>query len=116
MNVKKAVAVALLLAWLVLSRPLPTTSQSGIVVTGADSVLSTPFSYSPNLVDIGPRIIIEYANSTVLRIQTDLPSALEARVSTVKDRIIVEYADSVRSMRLVAQCRIYLPLVVHDYL
>jgi len=110
MDVKKVAVVVLLLAWLVLSRPLPTTSQSGVVVTGADSVLSTPFSDSPNL-NIGPRIIIEYANSTVSRILTDLPWEPKARA-----RIIVEYADSVRSMRLVDPCpRIYLPLVMHDY-
>jgi len=63
MNVKKAAAVALLLVWLVLSRSLPTISQSGIVVTGADSVLSTSFSYSADLT-VGPRIIVEYADST----------------------------------------------------
>jgi len=70
MNSKKAAAVALLLVCFALYFPFPAISQSGIIVTGADSVLNTSFTYSSDLVDttlsIGPRVIAEYAKGVQL--------------------------------------------------
>jgi len=106
MNSKKAAIIALLLACLALSFPVPTTSQSGIVVTGADSTLTTSFTYSSGLVDttqsIGPRVIAEYANSAIRHALTNIPAALQTLVDAVSDRVIVEYANSTLPLGLVS--------------
>ena len=98
MNTKKAAAIALLLVCFVLSLPLPTTSQSGIIVTDADSVLNTPFTYSSDLVDttlsIGPRVIVEYTKSAVRHAFSEMPIALQTLVNAVPERVVVEYASS----------------------
>jgi len=98
MNGKKAAAAALLLVCFALSFPFPTASQSGIIVTGAESVLNTSFTYSSDLVDttlsIGPRVIAEYAKSALRHVFSEMPTTLQTLVNAVSARVVVEYASS----------------------
>lgn len=98
MNSKKAAAVALLLVCFALSFPFPAISQSDIIVTGADSVLNTSFTYSSDLVDttlsIGPRVIAEYAKSAVRHTFSEMPTVLQTLVNAVPARVVVGYANS----------------------
>jgi len=103
MDIKKA--AALLLVLLALSSSLPVASQSGIVVSGADTVLDTSFTYSQDLVDTtssaGPRVIVEYSDSTAPHHLIEIPAALQALADTVPARVIVEYADSTAPHHLI---------------
>ena len=103
MDIKKAAAFLLVL--LALFSSLPVASQSGIIVTGADSVLDTSFTYSQDLVDTtsstGPRVVIEYSDSTAPYNLIEIPAALQALVDTVPAMIIVEYANSTAPHNLI---------------
>jgi len=96
MDIRKA--AALLLVLLALFSSLPVASQSGIIVTGADSVQDTSFTYSQDLVDTtssaGPRVVVEYSDSTGPYNLAEMPTALQALVYTVPTMVIVEYANS----------------------
>jgi len=96
MDIRKA--AALLLVLLALFSSLPVASQSGIIVTGADSVQDTSFTYSQDLVDTtssaGPRVVVEYSDSTGPYNLAEMPTALQALVYTVPAMVIVEYANS----------------------
>ena len=98
MKGKKAAAIALLLVWLALSFPLPTTSQSGIVVTGADSVQDTSTVHSPGLASstqsVAPRVAVEYAHSTAPQALAEPPTTLQSFLNSVAERVVAEYASS----------------------
>jgi hypothetical protein len=102
---RKAAIVTLLLIGLLLSSPLPTTSQSGIVVDGADSVQNTATVYSSGLANaiesVDPRVAVEYSHSTEPRDLTDIPTTLWALVDAVTPRVVVEYANSTQPHRLI---------------
>ncbi len=98
MKGKKAAAIALLLVWLALSFPLPTTSQSGIVVTGADSVQDTSTVHSPGLASstqsVAPRVAVEYAHSTAPQALAEPPTTLRDLINSITERVVAEYANS----------------------
>ena len=103
---KRAILIGFLLAGLVLAFPLSTSSQSGIIVTGADSVVNTSSIYSSDLVSttlsIGPRVAVEYAGSTGPHLLSNIPTELQGRVDSVSDRVAVEYAHSTAPHALIA--------------
>ena len=101
MGGKKPTVVILLLVGLALSFPLSTATQSGITVTGADSVLNTSSTYSSDLVtttlSIGPRVAVEYAHSTDPHTPSGIPAGLQDRIAPVPARVAAEYANSTDS-------------------
>jgi hypothetical protein len=96
MRVKIAVTSLLLL--LAFSIPWPVAGQSGIVVNGADSLLTLPTTYSQGLADaassVTPRVVFQYANSDAHCDLLGIPTALQSLVNAVAPRVIVEYSNS----------------------
>ncbi|MBN1657497.1 MAG: fibronectin type III domain-containing protein [Anaerolineae bacterium] len=102
MNAKKAIVPLLVL--LALSFAAPSASQSGIIVTGADSILNESSTYSQELVDVtssaGPRIVFQYSNSNSHVDLEEVPGVLGGLLELVTPRNVVQYANSVYSSRL----------------
>jgi hypothetical protein len=98
MKRKKAIAIVSLVVGLALLVPVSTTSQSGIIVDGADSVQDTSTVYSPGLVSstqsVAPRVAVEYAHSTAPQALAEPPTTLQSFLDSITERVVAEYANS----------------------
>jgi PKD repeat protein len=99
MRTRKTIVI-LLLFLTTLSLPRFVASQSGIVVTGADSVWSMSTTHSQDLVNAAstamPRVVAQYANSTRHYDLNDVPASLRSLIEVVTSRLVIDHANSTR--------------------
>jgi hypothetical protein len=98
MSGSKAAAIGLLLIGLLLCSPRPATSQSGIIVDGADSVRNASATHAPDLTSaigsVGSRVVSETSRSSWRRDLADVATTLHALFEAITSGVIVEGADS----------------------
>lgn len=105
MNIRKIIPL-LALAALVFLVALPAHSQTGIIVNNADTVREEGVSLDAGLgsatSSVGPRIILQYANTKREERIAAPPADLRSLFSQVPARIILQYANTVRQAGLAA--------------
>lgn len=94
------------LAALLLVVALPAHSQTGIIVNNADGLRQEGVTLDTGLVavttSVGPRIVLQYANTARQDRIIAPPAALQTLFSQVSPRIVVQYANTLRQERTVA--------------
>lgn len=100
MNARKSIPLLLALVILLLIVVLPAHSQTGIIVNNADTVRQQSVSLYPGPRDVGPRIVLQYANTLRQERIIAPPPPLQALFSQVSPRIVVQYANSLRQERI----------------
>jgi len=100
MSTRKAIFGGIILL-LLLAFTIPTASQQGdnITVNGADEIITTSVSISQDLEDslanVGPRVVLQYANH-LRRIELPaVPNALQTLLDQLSARVVVEYANAI---------------------
>lgn len=105
MNTRKAVPL-LAVAALVLLLTFPAHGQTGIIVNSADTIrqegvlLDTGLSSATS--SVGPRIVLQYANTKREERIAAPPGALQSLFGQVPARIVLQYANTMRQERIAA--------------
>ena len=99
MNARKFLPL-LAVATLLLIVALPAHSQTGIIVNNGDGLRQESISLYPGPRDVGPRIVLQYANTLRQERIAGLPTALLPLFGQVTPRIVLQYANTSRQMAL----------------
>lgn len=105
MNARKIVPF-LALAALITVVALPVHGQTGIIVNNADTIrqegvrLDTGLSSATS--SVGPRIVLQYANTMRQERIAAPPSGLQTLFAQVPARIVLQYANTMRQERIAA--------------
>ena len=104
MNARKIFPL-LALAALIAILALPAHGQTGIIVNNADAIRQEGVSLDSDLGgvtgSVGPRIVLQYANTMRQERVAAPPGALQTLFGQVPARIILQYANTVRQERVV---------------
>lgn len=107
MNARQ-IAFSLVLMLLMSAVTAPTASQPNdhIIVDNADTIRTVNVTIDNDLVastaGVGPRVVLQYANSLRHIELTGLPSLFQTLLEQVTNRIIVQYANTIRQDDLAA--------------
>jgi len=105
MNARKILPL-LALAALILVLAMPVHGQTGIIVNNADTIRQEGVSLDSGLSSItgsvGPRIVLQYANTKREERIAAPPGALQTLFAQVPARIVLQYANTMRQERVVA--------------
>ncbi len=103
MNTRQVIPL-IALAVMELLMSLPAYGQTGIIISNADAVRQEGVSLDPGLSSatgsVGPRIILQYANTMRQAALAAPPAVLQTLFGQVTDRIILQYANTSRQMAL----------------
>jgi len=96
----------LALAALIAILAMPAHGQTGIIVNNADTIRQEGVRLDGGLGDVtgrvGPRIVLQYANTKREERVVAPPAALQTLFGQVTPRVILEYANTARHERVVA--------------
>ena len=100
-------AMALLVfALIALAVPVAGRPSDNIIVNGADVIRQESVASSQGLTDstvnVGPRIIVQYANTLRAVYLSAVPGAFQTLLGLVSDRIVFEHANTNRQLDLAA--------------
>jgi len=105
MSARKIIPL-LALAALIAILAIPAHGQTGIIVQNADSIRQEGVRLDGGLSSVtgrvGPRIVLQYANTKREERIAAPPSALQILFAQVPPRIVLEYANTARHERVVA--------------
>ncbi|QLQ04672.1 MAG: hypothetical protein HZY76_00230 [Anaerolineae bacterium] len=97
--------LSLIICALLIMFVLPVHGQSGIIVNNADAIRQEGVSLDSGLSgvtsSVGPRIVLQYANTMRQERVAAPPGALQTLFGQVPARIILQYANTMRQERVV---------------
>jgi hypothetical protein len=103
------------IGFMALATPVASTPSDSIIVNGADAVRQESFASSQGLIDstvnVGTRVIAQYANSIRIENLGAAPTTLQALLEQVPARIVAQYANTIRREDLVAVPGAFLTLL-----